>query len=98
LSLTLVDKIYYDPDFEEKYFDEYVYDENGWIVVDRWIDNGRKIGDKRRQKIGGYVALVQDDNYLVFKLSQISRQPGRSTINAKYFDNSIAAYPFAWLS
>ena len=82
-----ISKIYRDPDFEDKYFDEYSYDENGWIVVEKWIDNGRKIGNKRRELVGWYVALIQDDDYLVFEIDKNTfTNKYRLMIGSRYFE------------
>jgi hypothetical protein len=89
-----VEKIYLDPEFEEKYFDEYTYDDNGWIIVEKWVDNGRKIGNKKRNLIGWYVALAQeDDTFLIFSVecNSIIRK-SYATINAKYFDTIKSWY------
>lgn len=66
-----VDKLYYDPDFEEKYFDQYVYDENGITLVNLWEENDRKIGNKTRSLKGWLLGLLQDDDtWLVIEIDK----------------------------
>lgn len=76
-----VEKLYHDPDFEEKYFDQYAYDDNGIVLINLWSENNRKIGNKTRSLTGWLLGLVQDDD--TWLVLEMDKKEGRSQGNYK---------------